>query len=136
MFNRNEHRTPSQRAQKAIMNIIARLAGCAFLIYFVVKLLMTPTEETPGTTTATIMAIVLLVLAAVVIGMTVFDLMRGLKSNRFSASTYEEQDLAEYLANKEAEASTCACEDGQQEIESHTDDTAVADPDKKDSADL
>lgn len=131
MFNHNEHRSPSQKSQKAVLNIIARLAGCGFLVYFIVKLMTAPKEQSPDTGIAMILGIVMIVLGIVVIGMTVLDGLRGIKTGRFKTSTYEEEDLAAYLAQKETEASTCACEDAQQELDAHTDDKAEhAAPDK------
>lgn len=124
MFNRNVHRTPKQKAEKAVMNIIARLAGCGFLVYFVVKLINTPAEDRPDASTVTIITTILIVLAVFVIGITVLDFLRALKTGRFKTSTYDDEDLAEYLKNREEDAETCACEDEQKELASATDDNA------------
>jgi len=118
MFDRSAHRTPKQKADRATLNIVARLAGCGFLIYYIVKLLQTPKENTPGAETATIVMIVLLVLTAVVIGLTVVDFFHGYKSGRFNASTYEEAELAEYLERRASDSESGTAEDGQQELSS------------------
>ncbi len=137
MFNRNsnEHKTPKQKADKAVMNIFARLGGCGLLIYFIVQLLSMPKEDLPDGAAATIMAIVLLVLSAVVIGFTVMDLIRGLKESRFKSSTYEDAEIAEYLAGKETASSANDSEDAQQELDAHTNDEAESTSENKDSDD-
>lgn len=102
MFKRDTYRTPKQRADKAKMNIAARLGGCALLIYFVVQLLAVPAEEKPDATTATIVTIFFLLVSAFVIFITVHDLITGFKTGRFKASTYEEMEWAELNEAKEA----------------------------------
>lgn len=136
MFNRNASRTPKQKSEKAVMNIIVRLGGCAFLVYFVVQLLSLPKEEKPDATTATILAVVLLVLSAGVIVMTIIDLLNGLKDGRFKTATYEEADIAEYLAKKEAAAADCTCDDAQQELETPAEDATEQTPENNGSEDL
>lgn len=106
MFKRDTNRTPKQRADKALMNIVARLGGCGFLIYFVVKLMTAPAEGKPDATTSTIISIVFLLVSAFIIFITIQDLVIGFKMGRFKASTYEEQDLAEYM-----ERQNCAVSD-------------------------
>jgi len=128
MFKRDTHRTPKQKAEKAQLNIVARLAGCGFLIYYVIKLLKTPNEQTPGTTAATIVMIVLLVLAAVVIGITIMDLFRGYKAGRFNASTYEDDELTDYLANRESSSVADTTETNQSELNSSSAPHEDADP--------
>lgn len=121
MFNRNADRTPKQKAEKAVMNILVRLAGCGLLIYFVVQLLTLPKEEAPDATTALILAIVLIVLSVGVIFMTVLDLINGLKNGRFKTETYEDAEILEYMARQE-EAAAKADNEAQQEIEKHAED--------------
>ncbi len=117
MFKRDLSRTPKQRAERAMLNIVARLGGCGFLIYFVVKILTIPPEEAPSQTVATIIAIAFLLVSAVLIFITVQDLVAGFKTGRFKASTYEEQDLAEYLEKHGAEPGAGAQEDGVEQEE-------------------
>lgn len=98
MFNRNDQqRTPKQKADRASMGIFVRLVGCAYLVYIMIKLLTSP--EAPSTTMFVI-AIILLILSIVVIAITITDFVRGIRERRFSPSTYEDQELAEYLENK------------------------------------
>lgn len=101
MFKRNSYRTPKQRADKAMLNIVARLGGSGLLIYFVVQLLKTPAEERPDATTATIISVIFLLLSAFVIFLTVQDLIIGIRTGRFKASTYEEMEAAELARSKE-----------------------------------
>jgi hypothetical protein len=126
MFKRDINKTPAQRANKAVLNIIARLGGCGFLIYFLIQILTVPEAERPDPTTTTIIAIVFIVAAVVLIFITVMDGINGLKTGRFKASTYEELDLAEY---RERQAETgCTCEEEeQQELEARTDEQPDAD---------
>ncbi len=101
MFGNNVQRTPKQKAERAMLGIFARLAGCGYLIYIMVKLLTTPSED--STTLTTVIAIVMLALSVIIIGMTIKDLIDGIKTGRFKASTYEEAELNEYLKRKAEE---------------------------------
>lgn len=104
MFRRNDkERTPKQRAERAQMSIFARLAGCAYLIYIMVKLLRTPSETAPATQTTTIIAIIMIVLSIVVIGFTAIEFLRGLKTGVYKTSTYEDADLEAYLEKQSAD---------------------------------
>jgi hypothetical protein len=108
MFNRDTNRTPKQRADKAKMNIVARLGGCGLLIYFVVQLLTAPAESKPDATMATIVSVIFLLASAFIIFITVQDLIIGMKTGRFKASTYEEMDIAEFLDGRESTPSDAA----------------------------
>lgn len=134
MFNRDTNRTPKQRADKALMNIFARLGGCGFLVYFVVKLMTAPAEGKPDATTSTIISIIFLLVSAFIIFITIQDLVIGFKMGRFKASTYEEQDLAEYM-----ERQKCADDgesDGPETLDAHTEAEDVADAGEEESKDL
>ena len=89
MFKKNIERTPQQKAQRAKMSILARLGGCAYLIYIMYQLIV-PQPGTHPTQTMTIIAIVMIVLAVGVISFTIYDLVRSLKSGLLNASAYEE----------------------------------------------
>ena len=102
MFGNNKERTPAQKAQRAQLGIFARLAGCAYLIYIMVKILRTPGEEA-NTSTVTIIAIIMLVLSVFVIAITLREFYFGLKSGRYKAATYYEEEAEEYLRRKESE---------------------------------
>lgn len=105
MFGSNKNRTPKQKAERAQLGIVARLAGCGYLIYIMVKILRTPSDTTPPVF-KTVIAIVMLVLSIFVIILTLKEFVRGLKIGRYKASTYEEEDLQEYLKRKAAESGT------------------------------
>jgi hypothetical protein len=122
MFRRNTNLTPAQRANKAMMNIIARLGGCGLLIYFVVKMLTVPPKERPDPTATLIIGIIFVLAAAVLLFMTVQDLWISYKTGRYKASTYEDQDLAEYLEGRETGSSDGKPEDAKAENEDDEDD--------------
>jgi hypothetical protein len=105
MFGNNRERTPAQKAQRAQLGIVARLAGCGYLIYIMVKMLQTP-SETMSRTVVIIIAAVMLTLSAFVIVITIREFILGLKTGRYKAATYEEEDLNEYLSNRAAESET------------------------------
>jgi hypothetical protein len=135
MFSSDVQRTPQQRAQKALLNIIARLGGCGFLIYFVVKILTIPEEAKPDATTATIIGIVFVLVSAVVIFMSVRDLLRGLKDGRFKATTYEAADLAEYLDGRETASSSNTSEAGKPVLDAQKDEDTSPVSEKKENED-
>jgi flagellar biosynthesis/type III secretory pathway M-ring protein FliF/YscJ len=99
MFGNNRERTPAQRAQRAQLGIFARLAGCGYLIYIMVKMLQTPSETMPRTVVV-IIAVVMLALSAFVIVITIREFIRGLQTGRYKAATYEEEELNDYLEKK------------------------------------
>jgi hypothetical protein len=97
MFKKDYERTPQERAQRSMFSIVARLGGCAYLIYIIYQLLTNPPQESsPGPTGVIIITIVLIVAAVAVIAITVLDLIHAVKNRRFSASTYEELDETAY----------------------------------------
>ena len=102
MFGNDKERTPAQKAQRAQLGIFARLAGCGYLIYIMVKMLRSPSEDT-SPVFMTIIAIVMLALSAFVIVITIREFFIGLKAGRYSAATYYEEDLDEYMKNKVSE---------------------------------
>ena len=79
---------PRSKKRKGLkMGIFARLAGCAYLIYIMIKLLK---PDNAANTDGDNIAIVMIVLAVVVIGITIYDLVRALKNGVFNASTYDD----------------------------------------------
>jgi hypothetical protein len=86
------------------MGVFARLAGCAFLIYTVYQLFSTDTDLSESL--KYIIAGAMLLLAAVVIGLTVWDFYRNLRAGTYSEATYWDADLEEYKARKAAEAAS------------------------------
>lgn len=121
MFKKDYERSPQEKAQRAKMSVIARLGGCAYLIYIMVQLLKTPANEVPKSSWITVVAIVMLVLSAGVIIITLMDLFRALKTGRFDAATYE--DEANFPCNP-AEDETEA-----EALEEHTEDDDTVDED-------
>lgn len=114
MFKRNNvHRTPKQKAEKAALNVLARLAGCAFLVYYVVQLLTA--ADAPKTPVAIIIGIVFVIAAAVVIVINVLDFFRGWKEGRFKAETYAEDELPELDVHPEEDEQSSGSEQDDEE---------------------
>ena len=90
MFKKDFERTPQERARRAQFSIIARLGGCGYLIYIMVQLLQTPAES--RTTLMVVLAVILLAASAAVIVLTVYDLIRALKTGRFNPAMYEDME--------------------------------------------
>jgi hypothetical protein len=88
MFKKDFERTPQEKARRAQFSILARLGGCGYLVYIIVQLLRDP-KSSPSTW-ATVFAYILLAAAVVVIGITIYDLIHGLKHGRFNAATYDD----------------------------------------------
>ena len=117
-----------QRADKAKLNIVARLGGSGLLIYFVVQMMTMPAEERPDATTTTIVSVIFLLLSAFVIFLTVQDFIIGIKTGRFKASTYEEMDAAELARQKENAESG-----GRQEAPGETEAESAAEENEKEN---
>jgi hypothetical protein len=99
MFKNDHERTPKQQADRAVMRMLSRFGACGLLIYFIIKLLITAANEPPGAGPV-VAGVVLIVLAVIVIAATVVEFVRSLRAGLFNASTYEELEIAEYLANR------------------------------------
>jgi FtsH-binding integral membrane protein len=125
MFKRNDiERTPKEQAERALMRTIARLGACGLLIYFVIKFLATTPQE-PGSSSPVIIAIVFLALSAVVIVITIIDLINNIKAGAYNASTYESAEIAAFMANKKDENENAVNDD-------NNGDAASEDTDKDD----
>jgi hypothetical protein len=87
MFRRsNQH-----PAERAVMGIFVRLIGCAYLIYTIYKLIAAPAEDKPEPWLTTLILVVLIILSAVVIGMTIHEFITGIKTGRYKRSSYPNQ---------------------------------------------
>lgn len=102
MFRKKE-RTPAQQASRAQMGIFARLAGCAYLIYVLYKLLSLPASERPNQTLTVLIAIVLIGGSAFIIAITVRDFLIDLKSGRYKQGSYESEESEGDAKNGETE---------------------------------
>ena len=88
------------------MGIFVRLAGCGYLIYIMIKLMQTPSEDAAmSPTTVTIIAVVMIALSVFVIAITIREFFIGLKNGQYKTATYEEADLNDYLKSRAAEES-------------------------------
>ena len=96
MFKKDSERTPQELAQRAVLSTIARLGACGYLIYIMIKLIR-QTERKPVTI---VIAVVFLAAAAVVITLTLIEMVRGIKNGMYKESTYYTE---EYLAKVKAE---------------------------------
>ena len=145
MFKNDKQRSPSQKAQRAQLGIFVRLAGCGYLIYIMVKLLQTPSEDAAmSPTTVTIIAVVMIALSVFIIAITIREFIFGLKNGHYKTASYEEADLNDYLNNRAAEDQSDVDpeligtgdddeDDSEDDAEDEDDDIEDNDPDSKDT---
>ena len=99
MFNKNKERTPAQEAERSLLGVVARLAGCAYLVYVIIKLF-----KEPDLTSGRIALIgVLIVAGLAVIAMTVIDFISKLKVGMFKPETYYTEEYLEKLKQEQEE---------------------------------
>lgn len=127
MFKRDFERTPQEKARRAQFSILARLGGCGYLVYIIVQVLRDP-KSIPSTA-ALVFAYVLLAAAFVVIGITVYDLIHGLKHGRFNPATYEDFESPDDASEETSEA-----QESGKSLDAHSTDGA-ADEDGSDKPD-
>ncbi len=91
----NEDATPSEKARKATLGIIARLGACAYLAYIIVKMgKLTSAGESGMSPTLSIVIIVVLGLGALfLIALTLKDFAMGIKNQDYSMQKYAAEDL-------------------------------------------
>ena len=84
-------KTARQKSQKAQMNIVMRLIGVAWLIYTVFNILTTAPEDSGvGSSARIALAIVFLCASAVIIAITIAELVRNLKAGAYAQSFYSD----------------------------------------------
>jgi len=95
-FKKKEDASPSERATRSLLGIIARLGACAYLIYIVVKLVKNAAEGVEGVPMplAIISAVVLGVAALFFAVITVMQFFRGVQNQDYSMHKYYAEDLA------------------------------------------
>ena len=131
MFKRDFERTPQEKARRAQFSILARLGGCGYLVYIIVQLLRDP-KSSPSTA-ATIFAYILLAAAVVVIGITIYDLIHGLKHGRFNAATYEDAEFPGAIPGETTEEpAKDETNESQASLDAHTPDDAADEDDDDD----
>jgi hypothetical protein len=109
MFNRKpKMRTSAEKARRSQLNVFARLAGCAYLIYIIVQMLSGESEGMSDTVRITV-AVVFMVLTAVIVTVTVVDFIKNLMAGAYKEGFYpddfagaEEADIEAFRARQAA----------------------------------
>jgi len=82
-------KTSKEKAQKAQFGIFARLVGCAYLVYIIVKLLQTSDEDEVLNETLKIIILIVFSLAAVaIVTVTIIEFIRSLRAGYYKADAY------------------------------------------------
>ena len=86
--------TAQQKAQKAQMRIVVRLACCAYIIFYVIlPLIREPSDEGGMNPTLKIIIIAAFIaITAVVIVVTVLEVVRNWKAGLYKASSYTDDE--------------------------------------------
>jgi hypothetical protein len=99
-------RTSAEKARRSQLNVFARLAGCAYLIYIIAQLFKSDYPGMSGTMRITI-AVVFVVLTAALVAVTVVDFIKNLMAGSYKADFYtddfaggEESDIAAFRARQ------------------------------------
>lgn len=118
MFGRKKkERTAKEQANRAQMNVFARLGGCVFLIYFVVQLLgMSEEDGGPSATLKIIIAIVFIGATVAIAAVTGVDFYRSYKAGVYDERSYM---TAEERAAADAEAEEIRARDEEREAQEH-----------------
>ena len=104
LFNRRE-KTAREKANKAQLGILARLLGCAYLIYLVITMLRSSTENDGLNPTMKIVIAALMLTASVVIVIfTLLEFLRNVKSGFYKEDAYlSPEERAAYEAERESD---------------------------------
>lgn len=96
-MRKNEPKTPSEKARRATLGIIARLGGCVYLAYIIYKLIKMSVEGTSGMSPAVVIAttVVMGLAAVVLIVFTIRDFFTGVKNQDYSMHKYYQDELEE-----------------------------------------
>jgi len=94
-FRKEENQSPREKARTATMGIVARLGGCAYLIYIMMKLIRSARSGESGMSPTTAYVIVGVMLAAtlVVLLLTISDFMRGMREHQFDSQRYYDEEF-------------------------------------------
>ena len=94
---RKPPKTPSEKANRATLRIIARLAGCAYLIYILYQLIKNTNTEDSGMSLPVVIIIsaVIIIISVILIVLTVMDFVSGLKNHDYSMHKYYQEELDE-----------------------------------------
>jgi hypothetical protein len=130
MFNRKpKMRTSAEKARRSQLNVFARLAGCAYLIYIIVQLLGDEFDGLSHTARITI-SVVFIVLTAAVVTVTVMDFIKNLMSGAYKEGFYpddfaggEEADIEAFRARQAALGKSNGDEESNGDEDADTDET-------------
>ncbi len=92
---RKPPKTPSEKANRATLRIIARLAGCAYLLYILYQLIKNTNTEDSGMSMPVVIIIsaVIIIVSLILIVLTVMDFINGLKNHDYSMHKYYQEEL-------------------------------------------
>ena len=95
MKKKDENATPSERARKALLAMVARLGATAYLIFIDLKMirLTKAGESGMNMTVAIIITVFLAAATAVLLVLTLRDFFRGIKNEDYSMHKYAAEDL-------------------------------------------
>ena len=95
-MKKDSERTPAEKARRNTLGAIARLGACAYLAYIIYDLIKMSASGESGVPMPVVIAItVVLGLAAVVlIAITIYGFITGLKNNEYSSRKYFQDELA------------------------------------------
>jgi hypothetical protein len=102
MFKRKpKMRTSAEKARRSQMNVFARLAGCAYLVYIIAQLVR---DDTGGMSRGLRLAIAAVfgVPGAVIIGVTVVDFIKNFRAGMYKPSFYKDDFVGDEEAELEA----------------------------------
>ena len=96
-------KTSQQKAQKAQLGILARILGCAYLIYIVYQMFQqAPEDETINYTLKIAIGVIFIAAAAFLLIITAFEFVRNYKSGFYKAEAYSDDVSPEFMAQNEA----------------------------------
>ena len=119
--------TAQQKAQKAQMRIFVRLACCAYIIFYVIIPLIRESSDGGGMnpTVKTIVIAAFIAITAVIIVVTVLEVIRNWKAGLYKASSYtDDGDNAEIQdeGDDEQAAASLESESGEEDVDEYDDD--------------
>ena len=90
LFNKRP-KTSKQKAQKAQLNILARLLGSGYLLYIIYQMVTTPYEEDGMNPTLKIIVVAFFLCAAItIITFTIIELVRNFKAGVYKEESYDD----------------------------------------------
>ena len=110
-------KTAQQKAQRAQLRIFARLACCAYIVFYVVIPLIRETPEENGMNPTLMVFIVsaFIAIVAVIVVLTIIEIHRSHKSGLFKAEGYTDDEENPKVEVRKSESSIADDDDGDDE---------------------